>query len=322
MNVGIIGCGLVGQKRSTQLAGANLVAIYDIDTKRAQDLSKATGAKAFGSWQEIIDSKGVDIVIVATTHEWLYPITKAAILAGKHVLVEKPAARTIKEIEELQMLAKEHNVLVRVGFNHRYHPALQQARQMVDDDAIGDLMYIRAKYGHGGRIGYDREWRSDPKLAAGGELVEQGIHIIDLANWFFGFFTYIDGFASTQFWDQELDDNATMILKTIDKKFATLTVSCTEWKNIFCFEIYGKKGKIEINGLGGSYGTERLTYYKVRPEMGPPETVSWEWPFEDKSWELEMQEFLEDIKQNREPEADLEAARKAWRIINKVYAQS
>ena len=322
MNIGIIGCGLVGQKRSTQLAGANLVAIYDIDTKRAQDLSKATGAKAFGSWQEIIDSKGVDIVIVATTHEWLYPITKAAILAGKHVLVEKPAARTIEEIEELQRLAKEHSVLVRVGFNHRYHPALQQARQMVDDDAIGDLMYIRAKYGHGGRIGYDREWRSDPKLAAGGELVEQGIHIIDLANWFFGFFTHIDGFASTQFWDQELDDNATMILKTIDKKFATLTVSCTEWKNIFCFEIYGKKGKIEINGLGGSYGTERLTYYKVRPEMGPPETVSWEWPFEDRSWELEMQEFLEDIKQNREPEAGLEAARKAWRIINKVYAQS
>ena len=322
MNIGIIGCGLVGQKRSTQLAGANLVAIYDIDAKRVQDLSKATGAKAFGSWQEIIDSKGVDIVIVATTHEWLYPITKAAILAGKHVLVEKPAARTIEEIEELQMLAKEYNVLVRVGFNHRYHPALQQARQMVDDDAIGDLMYIRAKYGHGGRIGYDREWRSDPKLAAGGELVEQGIHIIDLANWFFGFFTHIDGFASTQFWDQELDDNATMILKTIDKKFATLTVSCTEWKNIFCFEIYGKKGKIEINGLGGSYGTERLTYYKVRPEMGPPETVSWEWPFEDRSWELEMQEFLEDIKQNREPEAGLEAARKAWRIINKVYAQS
>jgi len=322
MNIGIIGCGLVGQKRSTQLAGANLVAIYDIDTKRAQDLSKATGAKVFGSWQEIIDSKGVDIVIVATTHEWLYPITKAAILAGKHVLVEKPAARTIGEIEELQKLAKEHDVFVRVGFNHRYHPALQQARQMVDDDAIGDLMYIRAKYGHGGRIGYDREWRSDPNLAAGGELVEQGIHIIDLANWFFGFFTYIDGFASTQFWDQELDDNATMILKTIDKKFATLTVSCTEWKNIFCFEIYGKKGKIEINGLGGSYGTERLTYYKVRPEMGPPETVSWEWPFEDRSWELEMQEFLEDIKQNREPEAGLEAARKAWRIINKVYAQS
>jgi len=322
MNIGIIGCGLVGQKRSTQLAGANLVAIYDINTKGAQDLSKATGAKVFGSWQEIIDSKDIDIVIVATTHEWLYLITKAAILAGKHVLVEKPAARTIEEIEELQKLAKENKVLVRVGFNHRYHPALQQARQMVDDDAIGDLMYIRAKYGHGGRIGYDREWRSDPKLAAGGELVEQGIHIIDLANWFFGFFTYIDGFASTQFWDQELDDNATMILKTIDKKFATLTVSCTEWKNIFCFEIYGKKGKIEINGLGGSYGTERLTYYKVRPEMGPPETVSWEWPFEDRSWELEMQEFLEDIKQNREPEAGLEAARKAWRIINKVYAQS
>ena len=322
MNVGIIGCGLVGQKRSKQLAGANLVAVYDVNRIKSDIIAEATGAKVFGSWQELVDSKGIDIVIVATTHEWLYPITKAAILAGKHVLVEKPAARTIEEIEDLQKLAKEHNVLVRVGFNHRYHPALQKARKMVDGDEIGDLMYIRAKYGHGGRIGYDREWRADPVLAAGGELVEQGIHIIDLANWFFGHFSHVAGFASTQFWDQELDDNATMILKTIDKKFATLTVSCTEWKNVFCFEIYGKKGKLEINGLGGSYGTERLTHYKVRPEMGPPDTVSWEFPFEDRSWELEMKEFLLNIKHNNEPPAGLEAARKAWSIINKVYEQS
>jgi predicted dehydrogenase len=322
MNVGIIGCGLVGQKRSKQLAGGHLVAVYDIDRSKAEIISNSTGAHIAESWQDIIDTIAVDIVIVATTHEWLYPITKAAILAGKHVLVEKPAARSLEEIEDLENLAKEHNVLVRVGFNHRYHPALQQARKMVDDGVIGDLMYIRAKYGHGGRIGYDREWRADPTLAAGGELVEQGIHIIDLSNWFFGQFAYIGGFASTQFWDQELDDNATMILKTIDKKFATLTVSCTEWKNVFCFEIYGKKGKLEINGLGGSYGVERLTHYSVRPEMGPPDTVSWEWPFEDRSWELEMEEFLQNIKYNNEPQAGLNAAKKAWRIINKVYEQS
>ena len=322
MNVGIIGCGLVGQKRSKQLAGAHLTAVYDIDTKRAEAIAETTGARVANSWQDIISSSDVDIVIVATTHEWLYPITKAAIIAGKHVLVEKPAARSIEEIEDLQKLAKEHGVRVRVGFNHRYHPALRQAKKMITEDAIGELMYIRAKYGHGGRIGYDREWRADPSLAAGGELVEQGIHIIDLANWFLGFFTQIDGFASTQFWDQEVDDNATMILKTHDKKFATLTVSCTEWKNVFCFEIYGKKGKLEINGLGGSYGTERLTHYKVRPEMGPPDTTSWEWPFEDRSWELEMKCFLQNVKFHETPEADLQAAHEAWRIINEVYAQS
>jgi predicted dehydrogenase len=322
MNVGIIGCGLVGQKRSKQLAGGHLVAVYDIDRSKAEIISNSTGAHIAESWQDIIDTNAVDIVIVATTHEWLYPITKTAILAGKHVLVEKPAARSLEEIEDLENLAKEHNVLVRVGFNHRYHPALQLARKMVDDGVIGDLMYIRAKYGHGGRIGYDREWRANPELAAGGELVEQGIHIIDLANWFFGYFSEVGGFASTQFWDQELDDNATMILKTIDKKFATLTVSCTEWKNVFCFEIYGKKGKLQIDGLGGSYGVERLTHYSVRPEMGPPDTVSWEWPFEDRSWELEMEEFLQNIKYNNEPQAGLNAAKKAWRIINKVYEQS
>jgi predicted dehydrogenase len=322
MNVGIIGCGLVGQKRSKQLAGANLVAVYDINRVNSDIIAEATGAKVFGSWQEIVKSDNIDIVIVATTHEWLHPITKVAIENGKHVLVEKPAARNIDEIHELIKLSEKHNVKVRVGFNHRYHPALQKAKQMVNSGVIGDLMFIRSKYGHGGRIGYDREWRADPRLAAGGELVEQGIHTIDLANWFFGAFSEVGGFASTQYWDQHLDDNATMILKTIDKKFATLTVSCTEWKNAFCFEIYGKKGKLQIDGLGGSYGVEKLTHYEVRPEMGPPNTTSWEWPFEDRSWNLEMEEFLEDIELDRRPAADLYAAHKAWVIINKVYEQS
>ena len=63
-----------------------------------------------------------------------------------------------------------------------------------------------------------------------------------------------------------------------DRRMALLHASCTEWKNLFSFEIYGRDGKIEINGLGGSYGVERLAYYRMLPEMGPPETTIWEYP--------------------------------------------
>ncbi len=162
-------------------------------------------------------------------------------------------------------------------------------------------MFIRARYGHGGRIGYDREWRADPKLSGGGELIDQGVHLIDLAASFMGEFTTVDGHAATYFWDMPVDDNAFLSLRTAAGQTAWLQVSCTEWKNLFSFEIYFKRAKLHIEGLGGSYGLERLSYYKMLPEMGPPETVIYEFPRSDTSWALELDEFLEDIRLNRVP---------------------
>jgi predicted dehydrogenase len=85
-------------------------------------------------------------------------------------------------------LADHHDVRVRVGFNHRYHPAFPQGAGDFLSGVMGDLMFLRARYGHGGRVGYDQEWRADPKLSGGGELIDQGIHLIDLAGWFLGEF--------------------------------------------------------------------------------------------------------------------------------------
>ena len=78
---------------------------------------------------------------------------------------------------------------MRIGFNHRYHRAFRDARRLIDDGALGPLMFVRARYGHGGRVGYDKEWRADPALSGGGELIDQGCHLIDLARWLLGDFT-------------------------------------------------------------------------------------------------------------------------------------
>ena len=261
----------------------------------------------------------VSMVIVATLHDSLAEIARGAVEAGKHVLVEKPGARRSGELTGLSELANRKGCLVRVGFNHRYHRAFQKARELVNSGSIGPLMFVRARYGHGGRLGYDREWRSDPIKSGGGELIDQGPHLIDLARWFLGDFKEIDGFAATYFWDMPVDDNGFMLLKTAEKKVAFLHASCTEWKNTFSFEIYGQLGKLEINGLGGSYGVERLTYYKMLPEMGPPETTSWEYPMADNSWKAEFAEFLEDIKLNRLPSASLTDAIGALEVVEKIY---
>ncbi len=321
--IGIVGCGIIGQKRAKALgSGGRLVACADIDITRSEYLAKGSGAKAFLDWHELIELPEVDIVVIATLHNSLAEITLAAINAGKHVLVEKPAARSATELEPAIAAAEKQNVKVHVGFNHRYHRALRKAKEIVDSGELGELMFIRARYGHGARIGYDREWRANPALSGGGELIDQGPHLIDLSRWFLGEFVEVQGFAHTYYWDMPVDDNGFMMLKTEKQQVAFLHASCTEWKNLFSMEIYGRAGKLDISGLGGSYGVERLTYYKMLPEMGPPETTSWEYPMGDDSWMVEMAEFYEDIRLNRTPSAGLNDAYEALKIIQQIYKES
>ena len=139
---------------------------------------------------------------------------------------------------------------------------------------------------------------------------------------FLGNFTKVEGFAKNYFWNMPVDDNAFLTLTTEKGQTAFLQASCTEWKNLFSFEIYGKYGKLDINGLGGSYGVEKLAYYKMSPEMGPPETTIWEYPMADDSWEFEFSEFLNDIETNNPSRPGLQDAIENLKIINKIYKNS
>jgi predicted dehydrogenase len=322
VRVGIVGCGLIGRRRAANLAGSRLAACADINQTSAETLAASyPGAQAV-AWQDLIGRADIDVVIVATSHDALASVAVAAIDAGKHVFVEKPAGRNVVEIDRIVAAAGRHRRLVRVGFNHRYHPAFMAARAIVDAGTIGPLMFVRGRYGHGGRVGYDREWRADPVRSGGGELVDQGIHLIDLSRWFLGPFAEVDGAAHTYFWDMAVDDNAFVRLTTATGQVAFLHVSSTEWKNLFSFEIYGHHGKLHIEGLGGSYGIERLAHYQMRPEMGPPDTVIHEYPQADQSWHREFAEFLEDLHLGREPVAGLQAARAALEVVETVYSRS
>jgi len=320
--VAIIGCGLIGQKRAKALNGAKLVVCSDLVLPRAQAIAGPKGAEAVADWRVAVTHQRVNIVIVATTNQSLAEVSLLAVQSGKHVLVEKPAARSSAELDDVIETTQRNHVQVRVGFNHRYHPALLKAKALSDAGELGELMFIRGRYGHGGRIGYDREWRADPTLSGGGELIDQGVHLIDLSRWFLGDFTSVEGFAHTYYWDMPVDDNGFMLLKTFKKQTAFLHVSCTEWKNLFSFEIYGKQAKLHIEGLGGSYGVERLAFYKMLPQMGPPETTIWEYPMGDNSWVLEFEEFLEDIRLQRAPSASLLDARAALIIVEQIIKES
>jgi predicted dehydrogenase len=320
MNVAIVGCGLIGQKRAKLLGVHRLVAAVDADPGKAQALvAERSGAAALTDWRTAVARADVDAVLVCTPHHLLAPVAIAAAEAGKHVLVEKPGARNAAELAPLAEAARRGKVVVKVGFNHRFHPAFRKAREYVDAGAVGELMFVRARYGHGGRVGYDKEWRADPAISGGGELLDQGMHLIDLSRWFLGDFVRVEGFTHSYFWDMPVDDNGFMALRTARQQMAWLHVSWTEWKNTFSFELYGKTGKLHVEGLGGSYGTERLSYYRMSPEMGPPETVIHEYPGADQSWALEFADFVGSVETGKAPCGGLDDALKALNVVDAIY---
>lgn len=326
VKLGLIGCGAVGKKRAIQLAGGHLVGMCDLEESNYSEVAfnraKLGHPRVLytSNYMDIINDHRIDAVIVSTPHSTLTEITRAAMTAGKHVLVEKPVSGSPEEIRKL-FNDKPVGTVVQVGFNHRFHPAVDKAKKLVDSGIIGEVMHIRARYGHGGRLGYESEWRGDPSVAAGGELLEQGVHVIDLAAWFLNDanFTSIDGFATTSFWKQELDDNAFMTLRDDAGHTVFAHVSCTEWKNKFSFEVFGRKGKVEVEGLGSSYGVERCHLY-VRPdEFGYPETTIFEYPGDDRSWEREHLAFYEAINSGIHAIPDLTSALKAVSVVDVIY---
>jgi predicted dehydrogenase len=324
MKLAIVGCGLIGAKRLRALGRDHaVVALADPIASRAQALAaQAAGAAVVTDWRAAVERADVDAVIVATSNDALAPVTAAAVEAGKHVLVEKPAARHPDELVPIIAAAEKRGVGVQVGFNHRYHPAFQQARRLLASGELGPLMFIRARYGHGGRVGYDKEWRAKPEISGGGELLDQGVHLIDLARWFLGEFTDVQGHVGTFFWDMPVEDNGFLLLRTAEGRVAWLHATWTEWKNTFSFEIFGRDAKLHVEGLGGSYGTERLSFYKMKPAMGPPETTIWEYPGEDNSWRDEIDAFARAVAARESPPVTLRDAHAALTVVHQVYARN
>jgi len=323
LRIALIGCGLIGQKRLNLLPPGSVTVACDTQLDRARKIAaQSPDCVATDSFEQAVSLPHVDVVMVATLNATLAPIALAAVKRGKHVLIEKPGGIRVAELEALHAAAVKSGALVRIGYNHRYHPACLKALELFRGGALGPMMFVRGRYGQGGRPGYEREWRGNPELSGGGELIDQGVHLIDLAGIFLGEFTTVEGHAATYYWNMPVEDNAFLSLRNAAGNTAWLHASCSEWKNLFSLEIYGRDAKLHWEGLGGSYGLERLTYYKMLPQMGPPETTIWEFPRGDESWKIEMAEFFEDIRLNRCPVPGLTEATAALRVVEKIYEKN
>jgi predicted dehydrogenase len=246
----LLGCGDIGILRAAALArtpGCRLTVACDVDaTKAGAGARKAGGASPMTDWREAVRRPDVDAVIVSTPPMLHLEMARAAFEAGKHVLCEKPLARTPDECRAMVAAADGAGRRLATGFNYRFYPSFAEARAQLDSGIIGDLDHVRA-YGGYSATSHNQPWVHDAGTVGGGALRDIGIHLIDLTRDFLGDVQDVQGAASGDIWKYPgCEDNGFAILRSSAGRLATVQASWTEWRKYqFRIELVGSRGCIE-----------------------------------------------------------------------------
>jgi predicted dehydrogenase len=297
--VGAGGIGRLWAEAIREAKGVRLAVVVDVNERGAAEIAgRFPGCAVETDWKKAAKDKTIDAFLVATPHLWLAPISAGALRAGKHVFCEKPSGVSAAEVKKNLEIAQKKGLVYMPGFNHRYHPAYMKAREIFEKGGIGKIDFVRARYGFGGRPGYNKEWRFKKAIAGGGELLDQGMHMIDMARWFLGDFQEVHGFAENFFWGGNVEDNGFLLMRTKTGRVASIHVSWTNWDWVHSFEIFGDGGYLLIDGLDTRYkGPERLTWGQRDPTFARPVEKTFVFDKERKHHSLrrEMENFVSAI---------------------------
>lgn len=262
IQIGVIGCGKIAQIRHLPEYAANpavkLYGLYDLNAARTASLAEQYGAKAFSSYQELLNDPAIDAVSVCTANSFHCEVAVAALQAGKHVLCEKPMATTLVECEQMVEAAKKSGKFLMIGHNQRLARAHARAKELIVQGEIGDIVTFRTAFGHGGpetwTIDPQNVWFFDKKLAAFGAMADLGIHKTDLIQFLTGqHVVEVSAYLGTL--DKKLpggeligvDDNAICIYRMSGGAVGTMTASWTYYgAEDNSTVLYGTKGMMRI----------------------------------------------------------------------------
>jgi predicted dehydrogenase len=249
--LGLIGCGEIGKLRADAIKRSpalELLAVSDADPDRARAVSASYGGAVVADWRKLVQLDDLDAVVISTPPHLHAEMCIEALEAGKHVLSEKPLARTAQECREILAVARRCNRFVATGFNYRFYPSIEKARALLDAGVIGKLDHIRSYSGYSAKE-HNHPWLHDVAVMGGGALRDNGIHLIDLTHYFLGDVAEVKGFALDTVWEfKGCEDNGFALLRSKAGKVASLQASWTEWRGYrFVIEIYGTLGCIRAS---------------------------------------------------------------------------
>lgn len=325
----IFGYGYMGRIRAKVLSqhpDVKDIKIYDpaLDPKQKDIVGTPLSTSERIPWNQF------DAAFVCTPNNVTADLAVQSIKNCRHVFCEKPPGRNWDDFSKIaEAAASEPSHTIVFGFNHRLHPSVVTAKNLLKGGSMGRILYMKGTYGKSGGMHYRQSWRNDKQVSGGGILLDQGIHMLDIFLTFLGPSRVADAVLSDSFWKCGVEDNAFLMLRSESGVPAFLHSSATLWKHTFRFEIGCENGYMIASGLlskTGSYGREQLVIGKRQFEdeafaLGNPreEIIHFD---RDESWEHEVNEFLAAIKEKRAPtHGTLDEARQVMGIIRDVYAK-
>jgi len=327
--VGIIGFGKMGKIRQRVVDNhpdLSLEGICDIVSPKQDE---SINSKFYKSYHDLLKTD-IDAVFICTPNKFTPEIVISALNSKKHVFCEKPPGRDLTDIENIIKAEQENKGMkLKFGFNHRYHDSVIEAKSIIKSGRFGKILWMRGVYGKSGGLNFEKQWRSNKEIAGGGILLDQGIHMIDLFRLFCDDFQEVKSFITNSYWNIDMEDNAFAILRNKKHQVAMLHSSSTHWKHTFSLEIFLEEGYFIVKGILSStrsYGQgERLIVARRQFEDksfavgNPKEEVAY---FnQDRSWELEVREFVECIKNDKKVTVgSSEDALKAMELVHKIYS--
>jgi predicted dehydrogenase len=326
----IVGYGYMGEIRRRIVESRSDLKLEWICEPADVGINSSGGVSVTKEVKNILESD-VDLVFICTPNNLIPALTIKCLDLKKHVFCEKPPGRTVNDVRRMQEAEKRNpSGKLMFGFNHRYHPGIMKAKAIVDSGRLGKILTLRGLYGKSGGKSFPDSWRNDVSISGGGILLDQGIHMLDLFNFFLGGFTSVKSFISNAHWGFDVEDNAVVILKTGDDQLAMLHSSATFWKHMFQLTVILEEGYLTVEGLlskTGSYGRETLTIGRRQFEdeaeaIGNPseEVVYFD---RDLSWDLEVDKFVEAIRNNTSiVESTSADALSVMELVSNCYKES
>lgn len=322
-SVAIIGLGKMGKIRK------NIIdSIPECLLKWVCDKEPVKGDFKFTKEPDVIfNDDNIDIVFVCTPNYLNKDFVVRGLDSKKHVFCEKPPGISSGQILEI-IDAEKRNPECRlmIGFNHRRHRSVLEAKRLVDSGKFGKILWMRGRYGKSVDKDFFNTWRAKRAYAGGGILMDQGIHMLDLFLMFCGDFEEVKAVCSDLYWHLDIEDNVFAILENSKGQVASVHSTMTQWRHLFSFEVFMERGYIVINGLltpSQTYGKEELSVAENRTM--PPQAV---WTEEsritfsvDNSFEEEIKAFIQCID-SKSPitTGNSEDALKVMRLVEKIYA--
>ncbi|MBA2877226.1 putative dehydrogenase [Anoxybacillus kamchatkensis] len=325
VNFAIVGCGHIAKKHAEaikQVANANLYAVCDTVPERMDDYVKEYGAEAYTDLDRLLADENVHVINICTPSGYHASIAKKAAEAGKHVIVEKPIALTLRDTNDIIEACSRNDVKLSVVHPNRFRPAMIWLKSIMEKGLLGKISHANAtvRWNRNQQYYDQAPWRGT-KALDGGVLMNQAIHNLDLLVWLMGDVEEVFSMSATRIRNIEAEDVSTGVVRFTTGALGVIEAATTIYpKNLEeSISIFGEKGTVIIGGTTANFIEHCQIEGMSQNEIEQIVNEIKENPYGKPGHQCIIEDMIQAIHNDREPIVTGNDGKRALELVLALY---